>query len=28
VVDGTEGLVGILSYLDVLRCFLDRLQAE
>ena len=25
VVDDIEGLVGILSYVDVLRCFLDRL---
>jgi acetoin utilization protein AcuB len=25
VVDDNEGLVGILSYVDVLRCFLDRL---
>jgi acetoin utilization protein AcuB len=25
VVDDKEGLVGILSYVDVLRCFLDRL---
>jgi CBS domain-containing protein len=28
VVDDTEGLTGILSYMDVLRCFLDRLQQE
>ena len=28
VVDETEGLVGILSYVDVLRCFLDRLQED
>ncbi|MDH3443747.1 MAG: CBS domain-containing protein [Deltaproteobacteria bacterium] len=26
VVDKIEGLVGIVSYIDVLRCFLDRLQ--
>ncbi len=26
VVDEIEGLVGIVSYVDVLRCFLDRLQ--
>jgi len=26
VVDEMEGLVGILSYVDVLRCFLDRLS--
>jgi acetoin utilization protein AcuB len=28
VVDETEGLVGIVSYVDVLRCFLNRLQEE
>jgi acetoin utilization protein AcuB len=28
VVDGAEGLVGIVSYLDLLRCFLHRLQEE
>ena len=28
VVDETEGLVGIVTYVDVLRCFLDRLQEE
>jgi acetoin utilization protein AcuB len=28
VVDDTEGLTGILSYMDVLRCFLDRLQED
>ena len=28
VVDGAEGLVGIVSYVDVLRCFLDRLREE
>ena len=26
VVDETEGLVGIVTYVDVLRCFLNRLQ--
>jgi CBS domain-containing protein len=26
VIDATEGLVGIVSYVDVLRCFLDRLE--
>lgn len=26
VVDATEGLVGIVSYVDVLRCFLDQLE--
>jgi acetoin utilization protein AcuB len=26
VVDAVEGLVGIVSYVDVLRCFLDRLE--
>lgn len=28
VVDGAEGLVGIVTYIDVLRCFLSRLQEE
>lgn len=28
VVDEAEGLVGIVTYLDVLRCFLNRLQEE
>ena len=28
VVDEAEGLVGIVSYVDVLRCFLDRLEEE
>ena len=28
VVDEAEGLVGIVTYLDVLRCFLKRLQEE
>jgi acetoin utilization protein AcuB len=28
VVDDAEGLVGIVSYLDLLRCFLHRLQEE
>jgi CBS domain-containing protein len=28
VVDEAEGLVGILSYVDVLRCFLGRLQED
>ena len=28
VVDGTEGLVGIVTYVDVLRCFLNRLQED
>jgi acetoin utilization protein AcuB len=28
VVDETEGLVGIVTYVDVLRCFLNRLQDE
>ena len=28
VVDEAEGLVGIVSYIDVLRCFLNRLQEE
>jgi CBS domain-containing protein len=28
VVDEAEGLVGIVSYVDVLRCFLTRLQEE
>jgi acetoin utilization protein AcuB len=28
VVDGAEGLVGIVTYVDVLRCFLTRLQEE
>jgi len=28
VVDETEGLVGIVTYVDVLRCFLSRLQEE
>jgi acetoin utilization protein AcuB len=28
VVDETEGLVGIVTYVDVLRCFLDRLEDE
>jgi acetoin utilization protein AcuB len=28
VVDGAEGLVGIVTYVDVLRCFLNRLQEE
>jgi acetoin utilization protein AcuB len=26
VIDAVEGLVGIVSYVDVLRCFLDRLE--
>lgn len=28
VVDEEEGLVGIVTYVDVLRCFLERLQEE
>lgn len=28
VVDGAEGLVGIVTYIDLLRCFLNRLQEE
>jgi len=28
VVDEEEGLVGIVTYVDVLRCFLDRLQQD
>jgi acetoin utilization protein AcuB len=28
VVDEAEGLVGIVTYVDVLRCFLSRLQEE
>ena len=28
VVDETEGLVGIVTYVDILRCFLNRLQEE
>lgn len=28
VVDETEGLVGIVTYVDLLRCFLSRLQEE
>jgi acetoin utilization protein AcuB len=28
VVDDTEGLVGIVTYVDMLRCFLERLQEE
>lgn len=28
VVDRAEGLVGIVTYVDVLRCFLNRLQEE
>ena len=28
VVDGAEGVVGIVTYVDVLRCFLNRLQEE
>ncbi len=28
VVDGVEGLVGIVTYLDLLRCFRHRLQEE
>jgi acetoin utilization protein AcuB len=28
VVDDAEGLVGIVTYVDVLRCFLNRLQEE
>lgn len=28
VVDEAEGLVGIVSYVDVLRCFLDRLEED
>ena len=28
VVDEAEGLVGIVSYVDVLRCFLDRMEEE
>jgi CBS domain-containing protein len=28
VVDDTEGLVGIVTYVDVLRCFLERLQED
>ncbi|HEY3154092.1 MAG TPA: CBS domain-containing protein [Candidatus Binatia bacterium] len=28
IVDGAEGIVGIVTYVDVLRCFLNRLQEE
>jgi CBS domain-containing protein len=28
VLDEAEGLVGIVTYVDVLRCFLNRLQEE
>jgi CBS domain-containing protein len=28
VVDDTEGLVGIITYVDMLRCFLNRLQED
>ena len=28
VVDDEEGLVGIVTYVDILRCFLERLQEE
>jgi CBS domain-containing protein len=28
VVDEAEGLVGIITYVDVLRCFLNRLEEE
>lgn len=28
VVDSAEGLVGIVTYVDILRCFLNRLQEE
>jgi acetoin utilization protein AcuB len=28
VADETEGLIGIVTYVDVLRCFLNRLQEE
>jgi acetoin utilization protein AcuB len=28
VVDETEGVVGIVTYVDILRCFLNRLQEE
>lgn len=28
VVDESEGLIGIVTYVDVLRCFLNRLQEE
>lgn len=28
VIDEAEGLVGIVSYVDVLRCFLDRLEED
>ena len=28
VVDEAEGLVGIVTYVDLLRCFLNRLQEE
>ncbi len=28
VVDGDEGLVGIVTYVDVLRCFLDQLRED
>jgi acetoin utilization protein AcuB len=28
VLDGAEGLVGIVTYVDLLRCFLDRLNEE
>jgi CBS domain-containing protein len=28
VVDEAEGLVGIVTYVDILRCFLNRLQEE
>jgi CBS domain-containing protein len=28
VVDETEGLLGIVTYVDVLRCFLNRLQED
>ena len=28
VVDEAEGLMGIVTYVDILRCFLNRLQEE
>jgi CBS domain-containing protein len=28
VVDDAEGIVGIVTYVDVLRCFLNRLQED
>jgi CBS domain-containing protein len=28
VIDDTEGLVGIVTYVDMLRCFLERLQED